>query len=60
MKRTMEWMIVAVTVALMILLKKLHLGVTHYNLFLSILIGWSLAVIVLFRFLTPKNRPKAQ
>lgn len=60
MKRTLEWMIVAATVVLMVLLKKLHLGVTHYNLFLSILIGWSLVAIVLFRFLTPKDRPDAE
>lgn len=56
MKRILEWMIVAATIVLMLVLKKLHLGVTHYNLFLSILVGWSLVAIVLFRFLTPRNR----
>ena len=60
MKRTLEWLIVAVTALLMVLLKKLHLGVTHYNLFLSILIGWSFVAIVLFRFLTPKAEPDTE
>lgn len=55
-KRITEWLIVAGTAGLMVLLKKLHLGVTHYNLFLTILLVWSLLVIFVFRFLAGIER----
>ena len=55
-QRILEWMIVAATAGVMILLKTLHLGVTHYNLFLLILIGWSLLAIFAFRWLSDWNR----
>jgi hypothetical protein len=54
--RMIEWMIVAATAGIMILLKELHLGVTHYNLFLLILIGWCLLAIFAFRRLSDWNR----
>lgn len=50
-RRIIEWIILFATAGLMVLLKWLHLGVTHYNLFLSILLVWSLVVIFLFRLL---------
>lgn len=51
-----EWLTVAGTAILMLVLKKLHLGVTHYNLFLTILLVWSLVVIVVFRLLADSKR----
>jgi hypothetical protein len=50
-RRIMEWVLLLATAGLMVLLKWLHLGVTHYNLFLSILILWCLVAIVAFRLL---------
>jgi hypothetical protein len=47
--RIIEWMALAATVALLILLKWSHLGVLHYNWFLIILLGWSNGLILLFR-----------
>ena len=56
LKRTLQWLILAATAGLMILLKWLHLGVTHYNIFLLILIGWVLAMVMVFRVLTADRR----
>lgn len=56
-QRIIEWLMVAGTAVLMLILKKLHLGVTHYNLFLVILIGWCLFVIFAFRALSDWKRP---
>ena len=50
-RRKLEWMMTALTVGLMIWLKWLHYGVTHYNIFLIILLAWSLVLIVVFRSL---------
>lgn len=58
-KRIIEWIILAATAGLLIVLKELHLGVTHYNLFLSILIGWCLLVIIAFRILSDRNQPES-
>jgi len=49
-------MIVTATAGIMILLKTLHWGVTHYNLFLLIPIGCCLLVIFAFRRLSDWNR----
>jgi len=54
--RILEWLTVVGTAVLMLILKKLHLGVTHYNLFLSILLVWSLVVIIIFRVLADIER----
>ncbi len=51
-KRQLQWLLLALTAALMVFLKWLHYGVTHYNIFLLILIGWSLVLILAFRGLT--------
>lgn len=55
-QRILQWLTIAATVGLFILLKKLHLGVTHYNLFVLILIGWCLGIIFLFRLIIPLGR----
>jgi hypothetical protein len=47
--RMIEWVVLAATVALLILLKWSHLGVLHYNWFLIILLGWTYGLILLFR-----------
>ena len=55
-QRTLQWLLLAATAALMMVLKWLHLGVTHYNVFLLILIGWTLGLMMVFRMLTAVRR----
>ena len=55
-RRKLEWLILAATAGLLILLKWLHIGVTHYNIFLLILIGWSLGAILAFRVMSGPDR----
>ncbi len=55
-RRKLEWLILAATAGLLILLKWLHIGVTNYNIFLLILIGWSLGVIMAFRVMSGPDR----
>lgn len=55
-RRKLEWLILGATGGLLILLKWLHIGVTHYNIFLLILIGWSLGVIMAFRVMSGPDR----
>jgi len=50
-KRIVEWIVLFATAGLMVLLKDLHLGVTHYNWFLIILLSWTLALVAIFRIL---------
>ncbi len=54
--RTLQWLFLAATAALLMLLKWLHLGVTHYNIFLLILVGWTLGLVMVFRMLTAEQR----
>ena len=56
LQRTLQWLFLAATAALMMLLKWLHLGVTHYNIFLLILVGWTLGLVIVFRMLTADRR----
>jgi hypothetical protein len=56
LNRMLQWLLVAATAALLMFLKWLHLGVTHYNLFLLILVGWILGLVLSFRVLTPHRR----
>ena len=56
LQRTLQWLFLAATAALLIFLKWLHLGVTHYNVFLLILIGWILGLVLIFRVLTVGRR----
>jgi hypothetical protein len=51
-----QWLLLAATAALLIFLKWLHLGVTNYNIFLLILIGWILGLVIAFRALTADRR----
>ena len=51
-----QWLILAATAGLLVLLKELHIGVTHYNVFLIILIGWILGLVIAFRVLTGDHR----
>ena len=55
-RRKLEWLILGATGGLLILLKWLHIGVTNYNIFLLILIGWSLGVIMAFRVMSGLDR----
>ena len=55
-RRKLEWLILGSTAGLLIFLKWLHIGVTHYNIFLLILIGWSLGVIMAFRVMSGPDR----
>ena len=56
MRRKLEWLFIALTAGLLMWLKWLHYGVTHYNIFLLILLAWSLMLIVVFRGL---HRPES-
>jgi hypothetical protein len=53
--RWFEWLLVALTAVLMVSLKYLHYGVTHYNVFLLILMAWSMIIIVSLRWLHKKG-----
>ena len=57
LRRKVEWLLLALTAGLLILLKWWHLGVTHYNVFLLILLAWSLVLILLFKALKGKASP---
>jgi hypothetical protein len=56
--KTLQWLLLAATAALLVYLKWLHLGVTHYNVFLLILIGWIVVLVIAFRALTAGQRMK--
>jgi len=57
-QRALQWLLLAATAALLLFLKWLHLGVTHYNVFLLIMVGWTLGLVIVFRVLTAEQRPK--
>ena len=56
-KRIIQWLLLAATASLLVLLKHFHLGVIHYNVFLIILVGWIFALVIAFRPLTVGRRP---
>jgi hypothetical protein len=58
LQRKIQWFFLAATAALLMYLKWLHIGVTHYNIFLLILIGWILVLVIVFRTLTAEQRAK--
>ena len=60
MNKILSWLAIAATVALLMYVKHLHIGVTHYNIFLLILIGWSAFLIVWFRWLGADNRKETE
>ncbi len=49
--RKLEWLLIALTAFLLIALKQLHYGVTHYKIFLTILFSWTMILIIAFRAL---------
>jgi len=51
-EKVMGWLALGATAVLLVLLKRLHLGVTHYNWFLIILLAWTLGLIGWFRWLS--------
>jgi hypothetical protein len=55
-QRILQWLLLAATAALLLFLKWLHLGVTHYNVFLLIMVGWTLGLVIVFRMLTGEHR----
>ena len=58
LQRILQWLLLAATAALLMFLKWLHIGVTHYNIFLLIMIGWILVLVIAFRALTASQRSK--
>ena len=58
-KRVVQWVVLAGTVALLILLKWSHLGVLHYNWFVLILMGWTGGLIIFFRMTGSGERQDA-
>jgi hypothetical protein len=56
LQRMIQWLLLAATAGLLVLLKQLHLGVIHYNVFLLILVGWNLGLVIAFRALTVGRR----
>ena len=56
LQRILQWLFLAATAALLMFLKWLHIGVTHYNIFLLIMIGWILVLVIAFRALTAEQR----
>ena len=56
LQRIIQWLFLAVTAALLMFLKWLHIGVTNYNIFLLIMIGWILVLVIAFRALTADQR----
>jgi hypothetical protein len=58
LQRIIQWLFLAATAVLLLFLKWLHLGVTNYNIFLLILIGWILVMVIAFRALTTEQRLK--
>ena len=55
-QRKIEWLFLAATAGLLMLVKWLHLGVIHYNWFMIILIGWCLGLVVFFRVISSPYR----
>jgi hypothetical protein len=55
-RRKFEWILLAATAGLFVLLKWLHLGVIHYNWFLVILLAWCGTLMGLFRSMARANR----
>jgi hypothetical protein len=54
--RKVEWLLLAATAVLLMVLKRLHMGVTHYNWFMIILMAWCLGLVAFFRVVSFKNR----
>lgn len=57
-RRILQWLILAATAGLLILLKSFHIAITHYNVFLFILLSWVFGVIWVFRLLVDPQDPE--
>jgi hypothetical protein len=53
-----EWLALAATAVLLMVIKWLHMGVLHYNWFMIILIAWCLGLVVFFRVISSPYREK--
>ena len=51
----LQWIPLIATLALIYVLRWLHLGVTNFKLFVLILIVWTLMLIVFYRYMRPKE-----
>ena len=51
MQSKVEWLLLAGTAVLLMVLKWLHMGVMHYNWFMIILMAWCLGLVLFFRVL---------
>jgi hypothetical protein len=51
-----SWVPLVLTALLMYLAKRTNIGVTNYNVFLLLLLGWALILIVFFRIIF-RRRP---
>ena len=56
-QKKIEWLLLAGTAILFPILKWLHIGTTHYNVFLLIIMAWCLMLVVAFRILGAPDRP---
>ena len=54
--RLQGWLAIFLTAVLLMAIKWLHMGVTHYNWFLIILLSWTLILILWFRALGAGER----
>ena len=57
-RKIIEWLSLALTVVLLLVLKWSHLGVLHYNWFLIILLSWCLLLVIFFRAMDKPFRDK--
>lgn len=55
-QKKIEWLLLAATAILFLVLKWLHIGTTHYNVFLLIIMGWCLMLVIAFRILGAPDR----
>ena len=55
-QRMIEWLALAATAVLLMVIKWLHMGVLHYNWFMIILIAWCLGLVVFFRVISSPYR----
>ena len=45
------WLFITLTAVVMILLRWSHIGVTHYNWFVVLLISWTVVLLFVFRYI---------
>jgi len=55
-KKIIGWLAIGATAVLLMVLKRSHLGVLHYNWFMIILMAWCLGLVVFFRIHNKSDR----